>query len=853
MGSPNKKPPGSASYLLHLITGAGNKESLLGDIEEEYYGICSHKGAFRAKVWYWGHVLQSIPGFIKFKILWSLLMFSNYFKIAFRNLIRHKSYSLINISGLAIGMACCIMILLWVQDELSFDRFHKNSDSIYRVDTYMSVSGGERNIVSTPALLGPALTKDFAEIAGATRLKSRYRMLVRSGENSYFEKIDFADPALFTIFTFPFLKGNPETALTDPMSIIITEQTAKKYFGEDNPLGKTLTVRDLFDFTVSGVIKDVPPNSTIRFDLIVPFNSLEKFGENLKDWGRYDFLTYILLKNNTSINTFEEKTAGYLKKYRPQSNVSLKLQPLKRIHLYGKGGGGDIKSIYIFSTIALIVLLIGCINYINLSTARSGTRAKEICIRKVAGAQRKNLVRQLFGESMLISFLALFLAVGLVELFLPAFREISGKQLVVDYTGSSAVLPGMIFIALIAGIISGSYPALILSSFQIIKVLKGSITSGHKKAGYRKILVVFQFSVSIILIAGALIIYKQISFIKNKDLGYNREHLLYVPMNKGLRKQYNTVKNELIKNVNIQDVTGSDQLTTYMANWTKIGRWEGKKDEGRIRMNVVSVDYNFIKTYGMKILQGRDFSKEFAADKSDGIIVNETAVNVLGMESPVGKVINFWGIQGKIIGVMKDFNFRPLHQKMEPIIFRYAPDSFGYFSIRIKPEDISGTISFIKETCERFAPGYPVSAGFLDDRIDLMYRAEQRTSGLLNYFTALAIFISCLGLFGLASFVAERRTREIGIRKVLGATERNIAVLLSGEFLIWILIAHVIAWPAAYFLMNSWLQNFAYRINIGLLPFVISGVFAILIALFTVGFQAVKASRTNPVDTLKYE
>jgi putative ABC transport system permease protein len=797
-------------------------------------------------------------------------MFKNYLKITFRNIVRQKGFSFINIFGLAVGMAVCILILLWVQFELTYDRFHKNSDDLYRIIKVWR-KGEVAHQAVTPAPLAPALKEEFPEIIAAARFYSTGTWLLKHGETASYENRGvFTDPSVFHMFSFPLVKGNPQTALSHPNSIVLTEAMAARYFNDEDPIGKTLRVDNQYDFFVTGVMKNFPPNSHIQFDFAVPFLHVGREGlmewlaqETLADWHNTSFYSYVLLKKNTPYRAVNRKISNYLKKHIPGSTSSLYLQPFKRIHLHSSHlvggsipGSGDISYIYLFSLMAFIVLLIACINFMNLATARSGTRANEIGVRKVVGARRTNIIGQFLGESLLLSFIAMIVAVMLVELFLPAFNTLTGKMLTLTsgLTGNLPILPGLLIVTLFTGLAAGSYPALFLSSFQPEKALKGTLKPGA--AGYlpRKVLVIFQFSLTIIFIFSTIVISNQLDYMQNRKLGFEKAHLISMPIPEAHRQVYRSLKNELLQNSSIVNVTASASLPTFGRDISTPGvGWKGKDPDQNILMRGTGVDYGFIETFKMEMAAGRSFSRKFSADKSN-YILNEAAIKAMGIESPLGKHFTLWDKTGTIIGVVKDYNFRSLHFKIEPLLLRlYEPQWLNFMFIRIKSEHIPQTLNFLESKWKTFAPGYPFRYRFVDDSLDRMYTTEKRIRTMFNYITFLAIFIACLGLFGLASFLAEQRTKEIGIRKVLGATVPGIVLLFSGKFVKWVMISNIIAWPAAYYLVNQWLQNFAYRTEIHMGIFIFSGLTALAVALLTLSYQSIKAATANPVEALRYE
>jgi len=780
----------------------------------------------------------------------------NYVKVTLRKIRRQKGISFINITGLAVGMACCFFVFLWVQDELSFDRFHSNAKEIYRVlhnpqstDIYNSYGSGP---------LGPALKADYPEIINFTRMFGEANAPLKYRDQVFNGKVRGVDNSFFEIFTFPFIKGDPKNCLSAPRSIVLTEKMAAKLFHEEDPLGKTVGFEwwvGWFDLKVTGVIQDVPSNSHIHFDYLLPFEFVTWSGMTIEDWGVNAYRTYVLLPKNADSSTVQEKIAGTVKRHFPESPYTLYLEPVTRIHLYNFTGGGLITYVYIFSIIGVFILCIACINFMNLSTARSMERAREVGMRKVVGSTRTQLVKQFLGESILLSFISFILAVILVQAFLPSVNNIVGKQLTLSYSGS----PLFIFlgIAFLTGIISGSYPAVFLSSFRPVTVLKGFVRSSSQNIRLRKLLVIGQFVVSIALITGTIIIYQQLVYMRNTDMGINKSHVINMELRGNLRKQYSTIKSELLRNPDITAVCATNGSFSKRFGTDEIG-WEGKPEDKRIFMSIHSVDFDYQKIFDIKMAMGRYFSRDYPTDRSDGIIVNETAAKIMGMESPIGQRISCsipFSSQksGTILGVVKDFHFRSLHEKIDPLVLVIAPGWFTDVYVRIRPENVPETLGFIEKTIKKFAPDFPFEYSFLDEDIDNLYKTEQRIGNLVRYGTFLAIFIACLGLFGLASFMAEKRTKEIGIRKVLGASISGIVLLLTKEFTKWVIIANLIAWPIAYFVMRGWLQNFAYHINIGIGKFLLAAALALVTALITVSFQAVKTATSNPVDSLRYE
>ncbi len=800
-------------------------------------------------------------------------MLKNYLKIAVRNLLKYRAYSLINILGLAIGIAACILIMLYVGNEWSYDKFNKNYEQIYRVQAEGKIEGRELNMPETPAPLGATLVSEFPDVIQYTRIMPTANMLIRYKHKVFNEtRFFWADSTLFDVFTMPFIEGNPKTALSQPHTVVLTESLAKKYFGSEDPMDKIMNFEDGTPYTVKGVIKDCPPNSHFKYDMFASMSSAS-FG-NSKFWFNNNFYTYIVLRKGSSIAKLESKMPGLIKKYGGQqlyqamgihfddwkkrgNSYTFYYIPLTSIHLYSHldhelEPNGDIKYIYIFSIIALFILLIACINFMNLSTARSSTRSKEVGIRKVLGSNKTQLVKQFLAESFLLTSISVLVAITFVELLLPAFNSLSGKHLHTSYFNNWLVIPALIATVIIVGIIAGSYPSFFLSSFKPVKVLKGK-AAGNKGNFLRSGLVVFQFAISIVLFIGTFIVYSQLKYIQNTKLGFDKNHILVIQRAWALENHAQAFKEELMKNPGITDASNSNDMPGKPFSQT-IFEAENVPGAREYLMSYMSSDYDFIKTMNIKIKEGRYFSRRFPSDTL-AVVLNESAVKAFGFNNPIGKRIYVVGrnIPLTIIGVLDDFHYESLHQKIRPLIISLGLGQTPYLPVKLKTADISSALSFIKNEWKKFVPGKPFEYYFLDEDINRLYLSEQKTGELFTAFSILAIFIACLGLFGLAAFTAERRTKEIGIRKALGSSVTGIIVLLSKEFTKWVLIANIIAWPAAYYFMNNWLKDFAYRININLWIFITSGVLALIIALSTVSIHAVKAARANPVKSLRYE
>ncbi len=797
-------------------------------------------------------------------------MLKNYLKIALRNLRKYKVYSFINISGLAIGMAVCILIFLWVRDELSFDRFHKNADRIYRVVKDVIQSNGDiYESAVTPWPLGAALVEDYPEIKKHTRFYNLSRKLItyksETGDRSFYENgVCVADPSFLDIFSFPLVKGDPATALTEPNTVVITEEIAEKYFGNENPMGKTLNSNYRFDLVVTGVIK-IPRNSHIRFDFLLPFEWRLRNTSWNGNWGINDFHTFILLEENVSVKDLEEKIYPYLLGRFPETVTRLRLQALTDMHLrsdynYDLYGASKNTSVYIygFSIIAVVILFIACINFINLTIAMASTRAREAGLRKVVGAGRKDIIAQFFGESVFLAMISFIFALSLIYLLLPLFNNLTGKALTLNPFDHGVQGLYMLLVVILTGIVAGIYPAMIQSSFQPVNVIKGDVIfgAGKAKGAFRNALVVLQFTCSIALIIGTLVVSKQFIYIQNKNLGYVKDHIIYFTRRGEIGDKYDAFKEELLKNPNVLSVTTSSDVPNQTHHSTmRSFEWEGMNPgANQFSLYQFSVDPDYIKTFNMKLFIGRNFSKLMGTDKKGAAyILNEAAVKTMDLTNPVGKWFKFWGDKGTIIGIVEDYHFKSLHSEVEPLVLRIDPDWDWYVFVKIRSENIARTLNTIEDVYKRFNSQYPFEYHFLEEQLDSLYDSDHRTFKIFQYFTFIAIFISCLGLFGLATYIAQRRTKEIGIRKVVGATIPNITLMLSKEFLILVVTANIVAWPIAYFAMHRWLQNFAYRTNIGIGILIFSGVLALSIALLTVSYQTIKAARANPVDSLRYE
>jgi predicted permease len=780
-------------------------------------------------------------------------LLGNTIKVAFRKMRRQKGYTFINIAGLALGMACCLLIMFWVRDELSFDRFHAGADRIYRINKQYPLGDKIQTNNATPFPLAAAVKSAYAEIEEATAYW-RMSAVVRYQDKIFTERaICLADSAFFKIFPFPFRKSGAGTAWGRPDAVVITERTAARYFSDQDPIGKALTVDGTRIFTVSGVIENIPSNSRFQFDFFLPAETMLA-PERRESWGSHSSTNYVRLQRDAEPKALEVKLSVLMKERLPEEKISLILQPLAKIHLYNEDGSpAGIKYVFFFSAIAFFILAIACINFINLSTARSEKRAKEVGLRKVVGADRGQIIRQFFGESMIFTLIALVAAFLLVLSLQGPFNSLTGKSLNFSALGRD-MLAALAAVAAFTGLLAGSYPALVLSSFQPAKVLRGTGGRRPSRQTFRKILVILQFSLSTILIIGTGVISRQIRFIRTTHPGYDAANVAFLRMNDGIEKNYEVFRNELLRIPDILDVARTSELPGEMWSITRGIRWEGMASSQGAAFGFLSVDRDFLETMNIEIAQGRNFYPESASEKTN-VLVNENAVQVMGMKDPIGRT---FGRGGKnpwtIIGVVKDFHTLSFQFAIEPVVIVMDPSYYGQVLVRLRPGAAAPkTMNLVAAVWKNTAPEFPFEYRFLDERFGLHYAEELRAEKLFKYFVVLAVVISCLGLIGLASFTAEQKTKEIGIRKILGASVPEVMILLVKEFAKWVFLANVIAWPAAFFIMKGWLRNFAYRTTIGLPIFLGTAVLSLGIALATVSLQAFKAARADPGISLRHE
>ncbi len=807
-------------------------------------------------------------------------MIKNYLKIAIRNFIKHLGYSFINVFGLAIGVACCLLIVLFVRDELSFDRYHEKADQIYRAGLVGFVNNNLFEGVVSPAPMARTLVDEYPEVTASTRIRN-FGFPVFRYEDKVFseERVFWVDRSFFDVFTIRFIKGDPKTALEKPETIVLTHSMARKYFGDEDPMGKSLNADKRRDYIITGIIEDTPRNSHFHYDFLA---SLETYEDSRSPiWVSNNYHTYFVLKEGTSAEEFEAKLPDLVRKYvGPQiqaaAGISLEeffasggqyeyfIQPMTDIHLqshydFELGANGDMSYVYIFSIIAIGILIVAGINFVNLATARSASRAREVGVRKTLGSFRSQLIRQFLSETIFTSFLAVLLALLFVQLLLPLFNNLTDKELAIPLVQNPFTIPALLGLVIVIGVLAGLYPALFLASFDPVIVLKTETSGKSKKSHLRNVLVVFQFAVSIVLLIGTLVVHRQMRYIQNMNLGFNKEQIVIVEKTDDIGSQIRAFKQDLLKNPRILSASNTGNLIGNDFGNSAFQVAGATGEETHLLWTYFS-DAHFVDTYEIEMAAGRFFEEGREAD-SQAVVINEAAVRAIGFEDAIGQKISALGATAdqaqafSIIGVMKDFHFQSLHNEIRPlIVVNYGAEGFGrYVSVRIRTEDIRETLGYIEKTWHQFALNQAFEYQFFDDHFANIYRAEERTRQIFFAFAILAIIIASLGLFGLSAFVAEQRTKEIGIRKTLGASVAGIIVLLSRQFTKWVVVANLIAWPLAYYFMNRWLQKFVYRAGISLWPFVWSFCLVLFVALLTMSYQTLRAATANPVNSLKYE
>ncbi len=799
-------------------------------------------------------------------------MIKNYLKVSIRNLLKHKGYAFINILGLAVGIAASVLIFLYITNEMSYDKFHEKADRTYRITADWSNKGDSRiHQLGTPFILAQTIREKYPQVEAITQLSGPLGdVIVRYRDNAFKETEAFcAEPSFFDVFSFPLLKGNPETSLKDPNMLVMTQSLAKKYFGDEDPMGKTIEMQasgDKLFFQITGVMEDIPQNSHFRFDMLISMKTV--YPEPSMGWTWNNYTTYVTLQEAVTQSLMEEKLVEIDKVHFRGGAEHIPwiwtLEPLTRIHLHsdlvtGNQPNGSMAYVRLFTIVAVLILLIAGINFVNLATARSTRRAKEVGLRKVVGSLRRQLIQQFLSESILMSLIALVFAVILIQAALPFYRNLTGKTLALSYFGNPFVILGLLGLALCVGILAGLYPAFFLSSFKLTNVLKGSplASRGRGALFLRNGLVVFQFAMSVLLIIGSLVIFRQLEYIKNQRLGFDKEHVVIIHNADTLGGQLEAYMERLKRQSDVLGVTAVRSVPGRGSpNWG-IGV-EGIELERPLNMNFMTCDQDFADVLNIKMLEGRFMSRDFPADV-DSVVINKKAAEYFGIENPVGKKLRIWWTEKDltIIGIIDNFHFESLHRYVRSMgyLLPEAIDSTQkpYLLVKIKSQVTSGVLSNLQKTWESMSAGLPFEFTFLDDKVNSLYQNDNRAGKIVTLFSCLAIFVSCLGLFGLAAFVAEQRTKEIGVRKVLGAPLSNIMWLLTGQFVKWVIVANLIAWPVGYWIMNRWLQGFAFRASLSLWIFLASGLAALAIAALTVSSQVIKAALANPAESLKYE
>ncbi|UCE43114.1 MAG: ABC transporter permease [Candidatus Aminicenantes bacterium] len=853
-----KKIPRLLKYTIQILSDSSDWDHLQGDYDEIYDTIYADKGRLAAIFWVLRQIANASAIDFERIITWRLVMLKNYIKIALRNIRRQKLYSSINILGLAVGLASSILIFMWVQDEKSYDRFHTHADRIFRVTISDDQTGPDQGYAVTPIAMAPAIKQEIPEILYAARTSVRF-MKLSHDENVFKEKGLFVSPDFLRMFSFNLLEGNPDAALSSPDQIVISEKLAQKHFGTQEALGRILRTEDGSDVTITGVFQNIPRQSHLYFDFLINFERHAKNGLELNRWQNISFYSYIMLEKGADPRVVAQKIIDISKKHLADLEPTFALQPLLKIHLdpplkFDNVAHGSRQSVALFSIVALSILLIACFNFINLSTARSSRRALEVGLRKVIGARRSVLVRQFWGEALFLTSIAACLALLGIVLILPSFNSITGKDFAIRLIIEQKFLLPFLGITIFTGLASGSYPAFLLSSFQPAKIFRGRSRMSAKGSHLRKVLVVSQFALTVAILTAVLVTAKQLNFLQNKDLGYDKTNLMAVRMKRTMVRQREILKQKLLANPNILSASATANLPTTIQSGSVVEEWEGKSTDAKIHFKLLWVDTDYLETFGIELTEGRFFSKEHAADQS-GFVLNRAAVKAMGLENPVGKRVVINRTEGHIIGVVKDFHFRSLHYVIEPVALIHAPSTFYTMVIKLHPNmrDPQAAITYVESLWKEFAPEDVFLYAFLEDALNRLYQKEETLGQLIRYFSALAFFVTCLGLVGIASFTTEQRTKEIGIRKVLGASSGGLVVLLLRDFVKWVVIANILALPVAYLIMSGWLQNYAYHIPLSFGLFFVPCVITVSITLLTVGHQTFRASLANPTESLRYE
>lgn len=845
-------------WILSRLSLYEQEFSITGDFESEYAEIRLARGSLGAFLWLFWSTIQAVYYYSSLSIYWSFVMFKNYLKVALRTMQRNKLFSVINVTGLAIGLTCVVLLVLWIQDEVSYDQFHKDIDRIYLTAAHVKKTHVEYiNSASVPGA-GPLLEEVFPEIEDSSRFLYGPRTYVlRYGDKVFTEnRIYHGDPESLTLLTFPLITGNPETALRDPNSIVLSERMVKKYFGNEDPLEKIVTLNNQYPMTVTGVMEEIPHNSTFRFDMLTPLEFHSRLtGSPLDSLTNENYFVFVRLQSNVSVEALNEKIRKFYVDRRGSEEYVPILRPFARFHLHRLGeGGGSISQVRMVGFMAAFILLIACINFMNLTTARSSKRSKEIGMRKVIGAFRKDIVKQFYFETALLVVTATAVAAVLVRLLLPGFNRLFLKQLTLNILENPTPLWILLVAALVTILLAGSYPALVMSSFLPLRGIKGHSGTALKRSAFRKILVVVQFTLAIGLIAGAAGVYKQLTYLQNMDLGYRGDNILYFSNRGELKSSYETVKNEFLSVPGVEKVTTSANYFPGGRTCDDTWQWEGKDPTFKPSITWLSVDSDFLETFDIRLLEGNPLRPEDDfTGTSDRILINKKLAGIIGREDIIGIRLNYSGRNYTVVGIVEDIIPNPSWRVDEPLIFLQNPKRFNYIYIKISSKDIIKTMAGIREIFARTNPDFPFEYEFIDDYFREEFDFVRRTRNLVAYSGLLAVLISCMGLFGLAAFNTELRTKEVGIRKVLGSSLSHIVLLLSRELTFLVLLANVIAWPVTWYLITQWEKDFLYQAPVSLWIFPAAGAIAFLVALLTVGYQSIKAATADPVDSLRYE
>ncbi len=869
MKAKKHSPPIIPYSLLKLLLRDEEFYEFSDDLEEIYRYMIETRSRRQAKMWYWCRIIESSPGFIFEKIYWRMVMIKNYFKIALRNFKQHKGYSSINLVGFAVGMACGLLILIYIRHEMSYDRYHKDEERICRIVQDIRTQTANRVFAPISPMVAPTLKAEYPQVEYAARVLTTSSRLVRREEKLFYEdRFMYADQELFDILTIPFIQGNPREALIRPQTLIISEKMALKYFGLDNPLGKTIEINQQ-EFEVTGIVADPPTNTHLKYDLVASMESLGGW-EEMTNWYSTMFYTYLKLRPDVNVEEFSQQISRLADKHVGEQlrewgdTYHYFLQPLNSIHLhssirYETEPPGNPLYVTIFSYVGLFILLIAGLNFTNLSTARSANRAKEVGLRKVVGAQKAQLIGQFLGESLLVTLLSLGLAMITARVIIPPINNLTGLTLRFNELFSPLVLSFLVGGAVLVGLAAGIYPALVLSAFRPVATLKGMLRSGSHGFALRTGLVIIQFTISVVLIFGTLVMSRQFDFMKKQYLGFEKEQKLILPLRGGISvvENYESVKDHFSGHPSIAGASVSSSVPGRGVSNFAIAL-VGEEDTKNQDMFHLYFDHEFIPQYGIEMVAGRAFQKEMRTDIRGAFLINEAAVKAFGWSSPeeaLGKrlITGFGGRTSPIIGVTRNFHYRGLQSEVEPLVMEFHPDVFRYITLSIDISHLKETLTFVESRWKALFPGHPCESFFLDTDFDQQYKAEEQVGKIFGIFTFLGLFIACLGLLGLASFTAQSRTKEIGVRKVLGASVTRITVMLSKQFTKWVLISSIIAWPIAYYFMSRWLKSFAYRTSIDATTFLVSGLLVLFVAVLTVSFQSIKASLANPVDSLRYE